>query len=765
MKELLELRSVRAGLVFALLIGAALCTDRLFGIHGVESALVLGALLPPWAAVIGVRVLNHARQAHRHLAPTELLWRALSSGWLLVAVPTAMLALNSLRVRNCAPVQGAMFIVLGPAAATTLASTWGLVASGATRRIGLATTLALLGPLTSIGLGLVWFYTTPAIFAYGHFFGYFPGTLYDEALQLPGPLLTLRAVTLTFTVGLACLWVGHYDATEHRLRVHPQRSRLFGLAAMLALGIVIAAESDAESLGHRTSGAWIAERLGRTIEGERCRVVVPRELNHAEARRLADDCEFRVDQMERVIGVTQRERVSAFFFRSPDEKRALMGAATTSIAKPWRNEIYLQLAGWPHPVLAHEIAHIVAGNLAPGPLHVAAGLGGLWPEASLIEGMAVSAAWDANDGLTPHQWAHAMDELGLAPRITDLLGTGFLGQPKERAYTLAGSFLRFLKEIKGPKAVRDIYRSGNVEDAGFSLAQLESEWLAFVRAAPLPDRARALASHRFSRSSIFSSVCPHTVANLRITAAGDLASNDTEATIKTCHALLEVDPADVWARTTLVGTLARAGRLDDATRELGRLVGPPAASPPSIWSAQHALADAAWRRGNLARARVLYSELIAAQQSEDVTRLLEAKLLGVDSDEPGRSLLLELLVGRDGSPPDPATAVHLAREIAGARGDGLGTYLEGRQLFNAQRFKLAAELAMAARHAGLPTVRLQLAALRVEATSLFALGDLSQAERLWHLLARLGDAAHALEAADWEQRIRWSRQRRSRLMR
>ena len=45
-----------------------------------------------------------------------------------------------------------------------------------------------------------------------------------------------------------------------------------------------------------------------------------------------------------------------------------MGAGGTNIAKPWRREIYLQDDVWPHPVMPHELAHIVAGKEICRPL-------------------------------------------------------------------------------------------------------------------------------------------------------------------------------------------------------------------------------------------------------------------------------------------------------------------------------------------------------------------------------------------------------------
>ena len=71
--------------------------------------------------------------------------------------------------------------------------------------------------------------------------------------------------------------------------------------------------------------------------------------------------------------------MTAFFFRDAADKKRLMGAGDTYIAKPWRREVYLQVAAYPHPVLGHELAHVIAGAFGQGPFHVAGPLGGLWP--------------------------------------------------------------------------------------------------------------------------------------------------------------------------------------------------------------------------------------------------------------------------------------------------------------------------------------------------------------------------------------------------
>ena len=65
--------------------------------------------------------------------------------------------------------------------------------------------------------------------------------------------------------------------------------------------------------------------------------------------------------VERRLGTKGPARIRAWFFRDAEDKKRLMGAAHTYIAKPWRREIYVQHDEFPHDVLRHEIAHIVAG--------------------------------------------------------------------------------------------------------------------------------------------------------------------------------------------------------------------------------------------------------------------------------------------------------------------------------------------------------------------------------------------------------------------
>ena len=270
-------------------------------------------------------------------------------------------------------------------------------------------------------------------------------------------------IVLTLTLALTAIWAALRDPLNGSLRA--MTTQRYGLLALGSLGVLLflAAMGFAPQLGHASSRAYIDEQLGRVLPGTRCVLHAPRELPLDSAERLLDDCEFSVAQAEQGLGVTATQPVHAFFYRSMEEKRRLMGAGATFIAKPWRDEVHLQLGGWPHPVLAHEVVHAVARYASRGPFAVSGTLGGWFPNPGLIEGVAVAIAWDDRDGLTPDEWSAALlalDEFEVAEAFEVPLA--FLMDPahhQRHEFEFAGVQRRFLSmPWEGPGADGQVRR-------------------------------------------------------------------------------------------------------------------------------------------------------------------------------------------------------------------------------------------------------------------------------------------------------------------
>jgi hypothetical protein len=749
-RDLVRLRSVRVAMGASAVATIACLIAPLFAVHGIESALVLGLALPPFVSAMTCRVM--IGRGDRTIG--EGARDAITSSLLVIAIPFVGLCFGALRTRWCAPLEGLAFFALGPAIGVALATVTGALIGVLPSRPRIVTTLAIVAPVLVALFGLYRFYSTPAIFAYSHFVGYFPGSLYDPDIEIGHAYLSFRALSACWLAAMAAPLIA--SRAETTIRRSP-------LAMMIALAFVIAGligEAYGPELGHRSTRESIRAALGATLHGERCDVVVPRELPREQAERLRDDCDFRVDRAEHVLGVTHPARITAFFFRSASEKRELMGASGTYIAKPWRDEVYLQLATDPHPVLFHEIVHVVASATGVGPFRVSGGLGGLWPSPGIIEGVAVAVAWDNREGLTPHQWARAMTEIDRAPELEDASGVGFLLQPAGRAYTANGSFIRWLLDTRGTAVVLRLYRTGDYEAAlGEPLANAEREWRAFLHEVPLPPSAIPLARLRFARQAIFSQVCPHAIAALETRLETDEDAGDDPGALEACDGLLAIDPSYLAVTPHRIGALARMDRLDDARGALHVLEAESDVPAAVLTSGRTALADALLARGELAEARTLYEAGSNDALSDDQARQREVKLLAIERGPSVVGPLREVLVPSGRSTHDGATTLEALARLHDLGGDGLADYLIARQMTFRLRYDLAAPRLARARQVGLPTERLVREARRLDGVVHARIGDLDGAQSIFEAIARETDEGARVEAEDWLARIRWMRRR------
>ncbi|MEM6955814.1 MAG: hypothetical protein AAF645_08995 [Myxococcota bacterium] len=731
LRQLAGRRCVRVSWGLSALAGLICAFAPLFGVHGVESAFALSVALPLWVAPTAALLQRDA------ITPTSGLRRVALTALLAVAIPVAILALNQLRLRQCEPWMGMLFMLLGPLPSALFAATGAAALATlrrwSARRLLLAVFAAL---FVFLFLGFYAFWSTSAIFVYSHAFGWFPGTLYDVGRTLPMALITFRGLTL--------LWALAFCSVVLRERFSA-RVLAAGFGALAIFGYVQGPE-----LGHRSTADYIQDELGGMRRGDHCVVHYPRELRRADALRLLEDCDFRAARAARLLDVQLDAPVEAYFYRDAAEKQRLMGAGRTFIAKPWRNEVHLQLRGWPHPVLGHEVVHAVAAYAARGPFRVSGTLGGYWPNAMLIEGIAVALDWRLEDGLTPHDWSKAMRELDLLPSADSLQDLGFLGHDSRRSYGASGSLTRFFYERHGAEALQRAHRAGRF-DVVEPLAELEAAWHAFLDGRALPTGALGLAETRFARSSIFERVCPHRVARLRAELGGELASGDRRSARQTCEEILAIEPAALDALVARVGIEARLGDRVAAEVALGALEG----APPQLKArAREALADAAFRRGRRGQALTIYRELLREPQTEGERRQREVKVLGLIASPEERARIAGIFID-DEPPASAARVVDLARDLDELRSDGLGAYLIGRQLSAAGDYERAARRFEQARLRGLPTEAVGREALRNLIVAHGASGRWNRVEALLRIAA--GDPAMRHEVAEWRERLTFSR--------
>ena len=780
----IQLRLKRTILWMILLAGLAvgLSSVPLFNLLAYEFCLALAVAGSVAAAHLGSVFVASARSRDDGLmlalgspgrALATLLARGVVTNLILLIAPLLIICLNALRVKNCDLLEGLAFFAMMPAMSVLLATATGTLWGLAVPRPALATLGAMLTLLASAAWGLWRFYDAPAIFAYDPFVGYFPGTLYDEEVAIRAPFVFFRLYNLAWFAGGALVAALTLDSMDLRLRLEGLRDRvraaprLAGLALLcLALGGGMFAYRG--PLGFAVDGAQVRQALGGVRHTPHFTIHHSQDMKADEVDLLAQDHEFRYAQLQRLFGVAPA-RITSYIFLDREEKRRLMGAGRTFIAKPWRNEVYLQQMDFPHPVLKHELAHVFAG--LHGDRLFGISLAWRWSpvphpvfNVGLIEGIAVAADWRRWGELTGHQAAAVLVRSGLAPPARSLFGAGFMTHAARRSYTMAGSFCRHLVRRHGMDRLARVFGNGGDFEAVYqrSLPELLRGWSRWLQQVKVPASQVQLARDRFLRPSILRRVCGHEVAN-QISRAEELAGRqEHEKAAGVMEQVCRFDPSDPGHLMRRMGYLGGAGKLQAALSLTPRILAHPSLSKPKARQVKTLTGDLHWLDKNRAGAAAWYRRADRGAADAFDRRVLYLKRWALAQDEAVGQLVMKYLVSTPGIPREGARDVHLAHELQRALSQrkptsGLGMYLVGKQLAARGHCEDAVAPLKRSLSLGLPGLDFVAEARRTLARCQYVTADHAGARAtLKDLLDLRGLSAGAmLEARAWQERITW----------
>jgi hypothetical protein len=575
----------------------------------------------------------------------------------------------------------------------------------------------------SLSLMLARLYFEPPIVLFDVLWGYFAGSLYDEAIELPRGLWAVRATTVALVATAHGIGWALCRNTRASLRV-----AWLMLAALACQSYVIEPRWGSR-IGHRQ----IQTALSQTLVRPGLVVHLPGDVDAQQAALLADDHSYRRVQLMGRMGLTTAPVLHSYVYRDARHKAALMGGAGTMIAKPWLGELHIHDTSAPHPLLAHEMVHALAAGWAHGPLKISARYGVL-VDMGLTEGLAAALA---PDGIGPDllSAARTLYRMDLALPCRTLLGGAqrFWQVAPARAYTQVGALLRFIEARYGMAAVAALYGTGDVTGVlGCSFEQLDQDLRAWLE---VPQKPAAPAAEQVARASlrvpsIFARRCPHEVARLRARAA---AASPQEAPLW-------------WQRAAALSHQATTDRLGLAQALLG------AGQRQAAWPLLDAIAeDAAQEPAARAQALVLKA-LSRARQSpggrpEVAEACAQALRLGAHR---GVDRQAWATAWADAQPPDvrPKLLAFLGGELPAPQAeaalaalphDGTAQYLAGRLAFGRRAYDQALQhLQQAGPH---PYTPLEAERLQLMALSAFRLGRRADARRAAVALVALGPAS------------------------
>jgi len=776
----IEPRLRRRALVFLAVL--ALSFVPMAGTLGYFSSLLLAPPMSLLAALIGVEGVRAIRSplSSRRLAAEkpaardgfEALWRLAGDGivemvWLLGSA-LAPLLLGMLWNQNCDPLAGLAYFVIGPVCAVVIGWTAGV---GMTILIGdrprWQQVLAAFVPFFASTLIAVHrLYFEPVVFAYDPFWGWFSGPIYDEGVGIGRQFLFYRAYNF---LAVAAVWLVLQAGTDQALRLSarrmfadgPRRARSIVALVLIAAAVTIGA--TAPRWGFTATTQSIAKVLSGTRETEHFVIrYVPSSVTAREIEVVAAEHEFAWAQLERQLGRAPDRKVESFIFVNGSQRRALMGADKVEVSPPWRQQMYLSHRLWPHDVMHHELAHAFLGDFGDGLLGLP--IAGFRFNGALVEGVPTALTPRPHDNLGLHEQAAILDRLDKRPPLAKIMGAGFWGAAASRAYTAAGSFVLWLADTRGWPTVAELYgNAGNFEATyGTSLAELEREWLEFLRSIPLREQDIEGQAQRFERGSVFRRPCAHRVAELlRESARAQLHGLRDEA-IEIQQKLCRIEPDDPGHVLRLASMHASFGEFETAARLLDELAERKdlTATVEAVIAEQRG--DTALLAGRLTDAAPHYAIALELGLAEARRRQLQIKLTA--AKDPALAPLIAEYFDPFGRHDDSEAAAILkvwtATKIAKLpRHQALGNYLLGRQFLVIAAPSQAAEvlalaLAPAPGEPELPGPEIQRAALLSQVSAFTQIGAWDRARALLDRLEAIAEGeGHRQEIAEWRERI------------
>ena len=759
----------RAMLALFLCLVLGLCLLPGFNILNYYASLALalpGSLLAAWLGVHACR-----QQFEQATGSAAYFKTALVSVSALVCLPPVVLLVNAIWVKNCDPLEGFAFYLAGAGTSMLIASQVGAASALMTRSLS-AYAIAGFVVLGWVGWDALTLYTEPVIYAYNPFVGFLSGAIYDDVIELDSRYGLYRLFNACQLLLLWVLAVVCWEPGENRLRMQRlsalTRRRWFTLAGALILTVGFGAMGP--HIGFAPSRESIARELGGVLESERVVLHYDQRIGLAEAQRMLDDHHFHLERLDEALGEPYRPVIRSFVYSTAGQKRRLMGARRVEVAKPWLREIHLTRPAFGASVVRHELAHVVLGRDAPGPLNLPA-LARLFPHAALVEGAAEALEWSSGD-LTLHQWSAALRRVGLEVEITALMGPdGFYAQPPGKAYTLSGSFMRWLLETRGHQAFRAVYADANFLSAyGEQIEVLVRQWREFLDSLELPSGTEELARQRFDRKAIFYRPCPLEIARLQAEVVEHLREERDDEALDVAKRTLEFVPDDPKMRLRFVAVLAYLGLYEQAHAEADRVCAVDSTNHVLRSRFKSLVADAAWRSGAVDKAAELYEAALKAPLRHDIRRTIAIKM-AIVADPEREPILGPYLLGtpRKAEVQDPLwvqeTLNYLVSAVADLPGDPLALYLLGRRLVLEQRHEQAlgplrtALGLLESKESSLTfeassLVRDEL--LRLEGVALLAVGSKEDAARRFDLLAqRTTWTGRAMRYREWAKRARW----------
>ncbi|MBN2803378.1 MAG: hypothetical protein JXR91_09810 [Deltaproteobacteria bacterium] len=534
-------------------------------------------------------------------------------------------------------------------------------------------------------------YTTPGVFTYGHFIGYFPGAFYDTHITVNKSLVLFRVHSLVIIALIYTLIKLFLDTTTLTLSFNKKVFKLKYLTILSILGAIIYLFNfNSENLGFTTSHSKLQEILPKKVSNSRLNIYFDKSFTSDEIESYTEDLFFSLYTIEEALNIKSKEKYSIYVFKNSTQKKAATGAGV-ALTKPWLKEAYIQKSELPDFTGRHELAHLILGTIAKGPLKLAGNLNGYLPNPALIEG-AATALGGSSSFMDLHHQAKAMKDLNLLPDINSISGLGFFKQFAPTAYTASGSFYLFILERFGPSAFKNIYKGESVKKAtGFDLARLKTEWFKMLDNQIMSQNEMAAASYKFNRPSIIAQTCIHHKTEINIKSERLLSEGNCKESLKLLNENCGQGKCSINQKLKILDAYVKCGDTDNTISIANNIL----KSDKQTMITQYVL-ELVLDLKNLPDFKKSSDYLTLYKDSPDSSsrrRLYIKYYLSLKNDKDVPYIIEALKLGNNDKDTNPSlTAIHINSFYLNNKDDSLAAYLAARQFINFKDYKTGTDI-------------------------------------------------------------------------
>ncbi len=446
----------------------------------------------------GIFALNYFKRNEFHASSfKDICFYLLFISLGFVILPLILSFLSLPFSKSCPILDGLIFYLVLTVPTPLIGLAMGTLSFSISRKFSLLIFIVILILIALIPVAEIYF--NPQIYFYNPVVGFFPGTIYDEAIEVDVKLIFYRLFNLTFfTLLLYLLIKGLVTNSKINLRI--------GWIYAVVVSFVFVAFSSL--LGFSTSRSKIENELDKIIRTENFEIRYSSSINDTLINVIALHHEYYYFELSKFFQLKPSRKISSLIFTSREQKRKLFGSENADIAKPWIPEIYTTADNYDR-TLKHEIAHCFTGEFGSSIFKVADNFNPV-----LIEGAAM-AADPIYDSYDLDYLAALAYKYNFNVDIQNLFSTfNFFKQPSTLGYIISGSFMKYLIERFGIEKFKGIYSNLDFKKHyNKELSELASDYEDYLKNKfSFGEASINQAKYFFGRKSIFYKDCPRYIA-------------------------------------------------------------------------------------------------------------------------------------------------------------------------------------------------------------------------------------------------------------